>query len=109
MSPRPRKKVRRSVPTTPVIAAPVPSAPDMVSSYRWVWYLLSLFVPFAGILVALFLYDRDEKEVRRVGRNCLLIGFVFWVLIPLFIGFLVLVYAILSMAGWISDVVDTGN
>jgi hypothetical protein len=81
----------------------------MVSSYRWVWYLLSLFVPFAGILVALFLYDRDEKEVRRVGRNCLLIGFVFWVLIPLFIGFLVLVYAILSMAGWVSDVVDTGN
>ena len=81
----------------------------MTLSFRWGWYLISLFVPFAGILIALFLYDRDEKEVRRIGRNCLLIGFVFWVLAPLFIGFLVLVYTVLCMAGWVTDVMDMGG
>ncbi|HVZ81165.1 MAG TPA: hypothetical protein VHE12_10295 [bacterium] len=102
MSPRARRASTRP-------PAPVPSAGGSITEYRLVWYLLSFCVPFAGILVALFLYDRDEKEVRRIGRNCLLIGFVFWVLLPLLVGFLLVVIALFSMAGWVSDVMDAAD
>lgn len=108
MSPARRRTPRPKRVKAPLPVA-VPETAESVTSYRWIWYLLSVFVPYAGILIALFLYDRDEKEVRRIGRNCLLIGFVFWVLLPLLIGFLLLIVTLLSMAGWVSDVMDTGD
>jgi hypothetical protein len=81
----------------------------MASSHRWVWYLLSLFIPYLGMLVALFLYDRDDREVRRVGRNCLLISFIAWVVLPLVLGFLIFLVTLVSMAGWIGDLMGQGN
>jgi len=74
MSPAPRRRVKTSMP-------PV-DGPNLILSYRWVWYLLSFFIPLCGIFIALFIYDHEDREARRVGRNCLLIGFVFWVLLP---------------------------
>src|SRR5271154_1674400 len=76
----PRPRTRRRVITEPIIQEVVPTSAAI--SLRWFWYLLSIFVPFAGILVALLLYDQDSREVRKVGRNCLLIGFLIWVLLP---------------------------
>ena len=65
---------------------------NLVTSFRWAWCLLSFLVPFAGVLIGLALYDQDSRDVRKVGRNCLLMGFLIWVVFPFLIllGFLLL-------------------
>jgi len=82
---------------------------DMTASYRWVWYLLSLFVPFSGFLIALFLYDRDSREVRKVGRNCLLIAFLFWVVLPLAFLFILFLFSAMAIAGWVTDMMGQAD
>jgi hypothetical protein len=83
----------------------IPESKDenLVTSYRWGWYGLSWLIPFAGIFIAMFLYDQDSREVRKVGRNCLVIGFVFWVVLPtlLILGFLAA--GLFAAASFISD------
>jgi hypothetical protein len=88
--------------------APVAAAlgQDMAISYRWVWYFLSLCVPFAGILFALFLYDQDSREVRKVGRNCLLISFLVWVVLPLMVFFTLLLVGVIALADWFTNFVS---
>jgi hypothetical protein len=80
--------------------------PDMAVSYRWVWYLLSFFVPFSGLLIALFLYDQDSREVRKVGRNCLLIAFLVWVLLPLLVFLALLLVSVLALADWVANIMS---
>ncbi len=106
----PAKKARvpaGSPPKVPArIPAPVPTlAPDGITSYTWVWYLLSVFVPFAGILIALFLYDQENWTVRKIGRNCLLIAFVLWILLPILFLMLALLITAIAVAGSVSDAV----
>jgi hypothetical protein len=79
---------------------------DMTVSYRWIWYLLSFFVPFAGLLIALFLYDRDSREVRKVGRNCLLIAFLVWVVVPLLVFLALLLVGVLALADWFTNIMS---
>lgn len=104
---------RRTAPARSSAIAPsakVPAAPagatDGITSYRWVWYLLSLFVPFAGILIAMFLYDQESWEVRKIGRNCLLIAFVLWILFPILAFMMVLLVLAVAVAGSVSDAVS---
>ena len=95
--------------TAPPKLRPV-SAPDdqnVVTSFRWAWYLLAVLVPFAGIFIALIFYDQDSREVRKVGRNCLLVGFLIWVVFPVivFLGFLLLGAA--AVFSYVSDMMPT--
>jgi hypothetical protein len=76
---------------------------NVVTSFRWGWYLLSLFVPFAGIFIALLLYDQDSREVRKVGRNCLLISFLIWVVFPVLMFLAFLFLAAIAAFSWVSD------
>ena len=85
----------------------VPPSQDVALSFRWGWYGLSLFIPFAGILIALFLYDQDSRDVRKVGRNCLLIGFLIWVVFPVFVLFFFLLLAALAVMGWLAGLMPT--
>ncbi len=78
----------------------------MVLSYRWVWYLLSFFIPFSGMLIALFLYDQDSREVWKVGRNCLLIAFIVWVILPLVVLFTLFLVCVLAFADWFTDILS---
>ena len=80
---------------------------NVITSFRWGWYLLSLFVPFAGIFVALLLYDQDSRDVRKVGRNCLLIGFLIWVVFPLLILLTFLFLGVMAAFSWASDMMPT--
>ena len=110
-----KSAVPAAVPETPAVPgsesgeefpAPVPStAPDLVTGRRWGWYILSLVVPYAGLFVALFLYDARERATRRVGRNCLLIGFVVWVLCPALVTASFLLLGALTLANWLSQMV----
>jgi hypothetical protein len=77
-----------------------------ITSYRWVWYFLSLCVPFAGILIALFLYDQNSWEVRKIGRNCLLIAFILWILFPILVLMMVLFGIAVAVASSVSDAVS---
>jgi hypothetical protein len=80
-----------------------------ITSFRWGWYALALFVPFAGILTGLFLYDQDSKEVRKVGRNCLFIGFLVWVVFPLFIAMVIGIFLISAAANWVADMLPAAD
>jgi hypothetical protein len=68
---------------------------SVVTSYRWAWYGLALLAPLAGIFVAIFLYGQESREVRHVGRNCLIIGFLFWVVFPLLMLFSFFLFTVL--------------
>ncbi len=85
------------------------NANDPITSYRWGWYALSLFVPFAGILTGLFLYDQDSKAIRKVGRNCLFIGFIVWVVFPLLILMVVGVFLAMAAASWVADMLPAAD
>jgi hypothetical protein len=94
------------------IAASVETAAanrNLVISFRWGWYGLAFFVPFAGILTGLFLYDQDSREVRKVGRNCLFIGFLVWVVFPVLIALVAAVFLALAAANWIADMVPADS
>jgi hypothetical protein len=95
----PRTRTRRRAIVETLVQEPVPVSAAV--SLRWLWYALSIFIPYSGIFIALFLYDQDSREVRQVGRNCLLIGFLIWVLLPalaLLAFAMVLVLGLLSLA-----------
>ena len=82
---------------------------NLVTSFSWGWYGLALFVPFAGILTGLFLYDQDSREVRKVGRNCLFIGFLVWVVFPIVITMVVAVFIGLAAANYFADMMPAGG
>ncbi len=82
---------------------------NLVTSFRWGWYLLSLIIPFAGIFIGLFLYDQDSKEVRKVGRNSLLLGFLVWVAFPLFLFMALFFLGTMTALSWLSDVIPPMN
>jgi hypothetical protein len=85
------------------MAAAAPLRQESPSPQGGIWYFLSVVIPFAGIVIALFLYDQDSWKIRKIGRNCLLIGFLLWVLLPLaaFLAFLLLIA--LAIAGVVSN------
>ncbi len=82
---------------------------NLVTSFRWGWYGLAFFVPFAGILTGLFLYDQDSREVRKVGRNCLFIGFLVWVVFPVLMALMAAVFLALAAANWIADMIPADS
>jgi hypothetical protein len=76
-----------------------------VWSFRWGWYLFSLFVPLAGIVIGFLFYDMESKEARKVGKRALGIGFFFWVVLPILFTLLILLVGGLALYSWISSVV----
>ncbi len=82
---------------------------NAITSYRWAWYALALLVPFSGILMGLFLYDQDSKEVRKVGRNSLFIGFVVWVVFPLFVAMVVGIFLLAAAASWVAQMLPAAD
>ncbi len=50
------------------------------------FYILSVIVPTAGIIIGIIYYVKPDPELKRVGRNCLIISIaitVAWVAIVL--------------------------
>ena len=88
---------------------PGPSEQSQPTTFRWLWYLLSLGVPFAGVVIGIFLYDHDSRSIRLIGRNSLLIGFVVWVLMPL--ALILLLAVLFGVAAWdlIANAVPSGS
>lgn len=86
------------------------ASPDQESApFRWLWYVLSVLMPLAGIVIGLFLYDHSSRAVRLTGRNSLLIGFVVWILMPAALIGLFLVLGAVAAMDWIANVLPPGN
>jgi hypothetical protein len=85
------------------------AASNLFTSYRWGWYALAFFIPCAGILTALFIYDQDSREARKVGRNCLLIGFLVWVVFPALVLLGLFTLLIMISLSFIADIAQQLN
>ncbi len=96
-------KIKTEAPTAAAGSA------DLITASRWGWYGLSLLVPFAGIFIALFLYDQDSREIRKVGRNCLLIGFLIWVVFPAMVFMTLVLAGTLAVFSWISQAMPSAD
>lgn len=82
---------------------------NAITSYRWGWYAMALLIPLSGILIGLFLYDQDSREVRKVGRNSLFIGFVVWVVFPLFVAMVVGLFLLAAAASWVAQMLPAAD
>ncbi len=89
--------------------AKAPAEPNLVTSNRWAWYGLSLFIPFCGIFIGLFLYDQDSREVRQVGRACLFIGFLVWVVFPVAVLVALVLVGTIALAALFSQAFAGGS
>ncbi len=102
--------IRRTAPRqNSSVSTEIEANRNLITAYSWAWYGFSLMVPFAGIFVALFLYDQDSREVRKVGRACLLISFVVWVVFPLLVLMSILILSTFALMSWISDMIPSAD
>jgi hypothetical protein len=46
---------------------------------RTLLYIISLLIPVAGIILGIIYYVKPDPELKRVGRNCILIAVIVWV------------------------------
>ena len=76
---------------------------NLVTSHRWAWYGLSVFIPLLGVFIGLFLYDQDSREIRRVGRNALFISFLVWIIFPLVLLTGLILVGAATLAGFVSQ------
>ncbi len=103
-APKSRRRTAKAM-AAPKVASPpsqAVSAPNPIWANRFGWYLFSLFIPMAGILIGLFFYDQTSLEARKVGKQSLWIGFLVWVVFPLFILMALLFIVGLAAASWLS-------
>jgi len=84
-------------------ASPDPRASETPVEFRWALYAASVFLPFAGIVIALFLIESDSKPARRVGRLCLFTGFLVWVLLPAMVITGILLTLAAAVVGFLSE------
>src|SRR6185295_1547235 len=98
---------RPSLPQRSVEISSESSDENLFTAYRWGWYFFSLMMPFAGIFIALLLFDQDSREVRRVGRNCLFVGFFIWVLFPVMVLMGLLFVGAMTAFSFVSDMMPT--
>ncbi len=103
------KKAKPSRASRPIAAETQDGNRNIVTSYRWGWYGLSLFVPLAGILIGLFLYDQDSRDVRKVGRNCLFISFLVWVVFPILVMIVILLFFALAAMTMIAGMMPSAD
>lgn len=39
---------------------------------RWLFYVLSFFVPLAGIIIGVIYLTKDDAECKKFGKNCII-------------------------------------
>jgi predicted RNA-binding Zn-ribbon protein involved in translation (DUF1610 family) len=66
-----------------------PPQPLISSGVRVLLYIISVLIPFAGIIIGAIYYTKPEEEYKHVGKICLVIGVVMTVLS---VGLSVLLY-----------------
>ncbi len=59
-----------------------PAAPTarMSDGMKILLYILSFLIPLIGIIVGVIYYVKPEPEYKEVGRNCIIIAVIMWVI-----------------------------
>lgn len=50
---------------------------------RTLFYILSFLIPIAGIIIGIIYYMKPEPELKRFGRNCILIAVLVWAIVAI--------------------------
>jgi hypothetical protein len=60
--------------------APVYYGPQYSGCTKFLLYVLSLWIPIAGVIVGLIFMGRPDPESKRLGQTCLILGIVSFVI-----------------------------
>ncbi len=63
-----------------------PQQETLSGGMRALVYIISFLVPLAGIIIGIIFYVKPDPEMKRVGKNCILIAVLVWVSIAIFIA-----------------------
>ena len=107
--PAPVRRPKNRRPTRIPLRSEAAPEQNIITSYRWGWYLLSFFIPFMGIILALLLFDQESREVRKVGRNCLFLSFLVWVVFPVLVFLALIFLGAMAALSWLSDVMPSND
>ena len=89
--------VAQTLPPPTEVPLQKPTDPS-IYSFRWMWYIVSCLVPYAGTLISLFLYDHEVRDIRLMGRNCLLLSFLVWAVLPLMVFSLIVLLGLMTFS-----------
>jgi hypothetical protein len=64
-------------PPVPSAAAPPPAGGEQVPEPRILFYLLSFFMPLAGIILGAIYLSKTDAELKKFGKNCLIAAISF--------------------------------
>ncbi len=70
-------------------APPPPPAPQYSGCMKWGFYLLSVVIPIAGIIIGIVYMSKPDPESKSLGRVCLIISIVvtvIWCCVGLIFG-----------------------
>ena len=56
-----------------------PQQETISSGLRAVFYILSILIPLAGIIIGIIYYAKPDPDSKRVGKNCIIIAITVWV------------------------------
>jgi len=75
-----------------------PQQETLSSGMRALMYIISFLVPIAGIVLGIIYYVKPDPEMKRVGKNCIIIAILVWVIIALiYIAVFALVVSVSSI------------
>ncbi len=70
---------------------------------RWLFYLLSFFIPLAGIIIGAIYMGKAEPECKKFGKNCLIAAIAAIVACCLcYVLYFVGVFSIIGLSGGFS-------
>jgi predicted RNA-binding Zn-ribbon protein involved in translation (DUF1610 family) len=57
-----------------------PQQETLSTGMRALFYIISILIPIAGIILGIIYYVKPDPDLKRVGRNCIIIAVVVWAL-----------------------------
>lgn len=76
------KKPEMSGSTEPMSQPSSPSEDSKVPGPKWLFYVLSFFIPLVGIIMGIVYMTKDNAEQKKFGKTLLTMGIVFGVVVP---------------------------
>jgi hypothetical protein len=61
-----------------------PQQETLSGGMRALVYILSFLIPLAGIIIGIVFYVKPDPEMKRVGKNCIIIAIVVWAIAAIF-------------------------
>jgi predicted RNA-binding Zn-ribbon protein involved in translation (DUF1610 family) len=84
-----------------------PQQETLSSGMRALLYIISFLIPIAGIILGIVYYVKPDPEMKRVGRNCMIIAVLVWVIIALiYVAVFALVVSVSNIFSMLSGTIS---